>query len=232
MDFFDAVRSRRSVRKYANEPVPEVVMRKALEAAVLAPNSSNAQTWDFYWVRTPDKKQKLVHDCLDQSAARTAAELLVVVARPSAWRRSWPKLVAYADEVNAHPSVKTYYRKAFPLMYRWGYLNTLGYVKRVLFHSIGLFRPLMRGPGPLADVQMVCVKSAALACENFVLAISAQGYSTCMMEGFDEFRVKRMLRLKCEDRVVMVISVGRAASENAIWGPRYRLPIHEVVHEV
>ena len=83
MEFFEAVKNRRSIRKFTDENVPDSVVEKALEAAVLAPNSSNVQTWDFYWVRTPEKKKKLVSYCLNQSAARTAQHLVVIVGDPS-----------------------------------------------------------------------------------------------------------------------------------------------------
>jgi len=51
MDFFEAVNKRRSVRKFTNTEVPEDVMRKCLKASLQAPNSSNLQPWEFYWIR-------------------------------------------------------------------------------------------------------------------------------------------------------------------------------------
>jgi len=39
MNFFDLVKKRRSVRKFANDKVPDKVINKCLEAAMLAPNS-------------------------------------------------------------------------------------------------------------------------------------------------------------------------------------------------
>ncbi len=231
MDFFDAVEIRRSIRRYTSKPVPEIVMRKALQAALLAPNSSNAQTWDFFWVRSSEKREKLVIACLGQSAARTAAELLVVVASPSAWRRSWPDLKMYVDKIDAPGPVKIYYYKLFPWLYRWGWFNSLAFIKWIMASLIGFFRPMVRGPFSRTGVQTVAIKSAALAAENFVLAISAQGFSTCMMEGFDESRVRRLLRLKRSDRVVMVIAVGEEADKGT-WGPRFRINSDKVVHEV
>ena len=58
MDFFDLIRRRRSVRKFTNESVPNEVITKALKSALLAPNSSNLQPWEFYWVK--DKKIKRI----------------------------------------------------------------------------------------------------------------------------------------------------------------------------
>lgn len=231
MDFFDAVKARRSIRKFTDELVPESVIQKALEAAVLAPNSSNVQTWDFYWVKSVDQKKKLVRFCLDQSAARTARHLIVVTADPARINRSREALVKWAREASAPKSVLFYYEKMIPLTYMWGIFNSVGFIKWSFARLVSLFRPMMRGPSFLGNLQEVGIKSAALAAENFVLAISAQGYSTCMMEGFDESRVKRMLKLKSSARVVMVIAVGRA-SERGTWGPQFRLPLGQVVHEV
>ena len=75
MNFFDAAERRRSVRLYTSELVPAEVIDKAIDAALLAPNSSNMQTWRIYQVKGKDEKKKLVEACLDQGAARTAAEL-------------------------------------------------------------------------------------------------------------------------------------------------------------
>ncbi len=50
-DFYSVVRRRRSVRQYTDNPVPDAVIVRALEAALLAPNSSNLQPWEFYWFR-------------------------------------------------------------------------------------------------------------------------------------------------------------------------------------
>ena len=101
MDFFSTVRARRSIRRFTPAKVPAEVIRNALEAAVLAPNSSNMQTWDFYWVRTPEKKALLVEACLNQSAARTAAELVVVTANAGKWKRANPELVKWARDAKA-----------------------------------------------------------------------------------------------------------------------------------
>jgi nitroreductase len=88
-----------------------------------------------------------------------------------------------------------------------------------------------RGPFSKARVKAVLSKTVALACENFMLAITAQGYSTCPMEGFDECRVKKILGLGSESSVVMVISIGKEDPEG-IYGPRLRLDPKLFVFEV
>ena len=40
MDFMDAVRKRRSIRRYKPDPVPDEVLNQVLEAARLAPSGA------------------------------------------------------------------------------------------------------------------------------------------------------------------------------------------------
>ena len=63
-------------------------MRKCLKAATLAPNSSNLQPWEFYWIRSVNKKEKLIKACFSQNAARTSQELVVAVSRIDTWKRN------------------------------------------------------------------------------------------------------------------------------------------------
>lgn len=55
----DAVRKRRSVRKYKPDPVPEKVISQILEAARLAPSASHLQPWHFIVVKNTETKNKL-----------------------------------------------------------------------------------------------------------------------------------------------------------------------------
>lgn len=231
MEFYAAVNKRRSSRKFTNKEIPKEVMRRCFEAAIKAPNSSNMQVWDFYWVRTIEKKELLKKYCMNQSAAREAKELVVVVADPALWRRSNPELIKWVKAVNAPKLVITYYEKLVPYTYRWGILNSLAPLKWFGTFIAGLFRPIPRGPYTRRGLQEIAIKSAALACENFVLALETEGFSSCMMEGHDEWRVKRLLRLPSSARVVMVIGIGEP-SDRALWGAQFRLPLEQVVHEI
>lgn len=221
MDFFEAVKNRRSIRRYTTEPVPPVVVEKALQAAILAPNSSNMQLSEFYWVQSAAKKEALVQACLNQGAARTAQELVVFITRPSNWRRNVNRLLEHLKAQNSPLIVFKYYQKLIPMTYGMHWATPL---KKFIIWCIGLFRPITRRPASFWDIEEVCIKSTALACENFMLAVSAQGFDSCPMEGFDETRVKKILGLKkWSDRVVMVISVGKR-DPKGVWGTQYRHP--------
>ena len=51
MEVLEAIRTRRSIRKYEKRPVPEEAIGKILEAGRWAPSASNAQPWDFIVLR-------------------------------------------------------------------------------------------------------------------------------------------------------------------------------------
>ena len=229
MELFEAIERRRSIRKFTAEPFADDKIRKALEAAVLAPNSSNVQTWDFHWIKSEQKRKEVIHCCFNQSAARTANQLVAITCDPTLWRRSQPSLIEWVRAAKAPKVVELYYSKLIPATYRWGFLNSWALIKWIGGTFGGLFRPMARGPHSRGQLMEVAVKSAALAAENFVLAITAQGGATCMMEGFDEWRLRKALGLPSTTRIVMVIGVGYEA-ERGTWGPRSRLPLEQVVH--
>lgn len=233
MNFFDVIQKRRSVRKFSPEAVPFEVVNKALDAALLAPNSSNIQPWEFYWVRNKDKKTKLAEACLGQVAATTAQELVVAVARTDTWKRNRDLVFQHisTENPNLPAQIKDYYNKIVPLLYTTDPFGILGVIKWIIFSFMGLSKPSPRGPLFRRDILRVITKTTALACENFMLAISAQGFDSCPMEGFDEYRVKKILDLKGSSHVAMVIAVGKA-DPKGIYGNRYRIPRELTVHEV
>jgi nitroreductase len=228
MNFFDVVENRRSIRKFGPEVVPTEVMDNALHAALLAPNSSNLQLWQFFLIQDENKKKQMIENCLNQSGARTAKEFLVVVASPSLWKKTSQEILKQPISPNAEKLFKDYYQKIVPMTYGFQLLAPL---KWFIFNVIGLFRPIMRRPWSWKDREEVCIKSAALACENFMLAITAQGFDTLPMEGFDECRIKKLLNLKFSDRVVMVITVGKRIPGSE-WGPRFRCDPAWFIHKV
>lgn len=54
MNVSDAIRERRAVRQFSEEPVPEDVMRTILEAGGRSQSSKNTQPWQFIVVRDRD----------------------------------------------------------------------------------------------------------------------------------------------------------------------------------
>lgn len=222
-EFEKVVRSRRSVRVYNHEPIPEDIMRKCLQLALLAPNSSNMQPWEFYWVRDQAKKQQLIHFCLDQPAAATAQELIVCVARLDTWKRNRNLMLEWFEKSTATvpKAAQWYYRKIVPLAYGQGPLYLMSPIKKWLMNLIALRKPSPRGPAGKGDMRVWAHKSTALACQNLMLAFRAFGFDSCPMEGMDATRIRKLLRLPRQAEICMVISAGKRA-EDGIYGTQIR----------
>ena len=174
----------------------------------------------------------VVEACLFQGTAKTASHLIVAVARTDTWKRNRDILLKQMSADGAVPKMVTdYYTKIVPTLYTQDPFGILGVAKWIALNSIGLFRPMFRSPLFRSDLFSVVTKSAALACENFMLAITAQGYGTCPMEGFDRNRVKKTLKLNRNADIVMIISVGEI-DPSGIYGPQYRVDSNLIIHTV
>jgi len=59
MDLFEAIRTRRSVRRFADKPVEEEKIAAILEAARQAPSWANLQCWRFVVVKNQSTRERL-----------------------------------------------------------------------------------------------------------------------------------------------------------------------------
>jgi nitroreductase len=221
LDAFRAVvESRRSVRKFTKKPIPREVLDACLDLAMLAPNSSGLQSWSFHVVRTPALKEQLVKACMGQLAAKTASELIVCTARTDRVRVFAKKMQDEWPLPDMPPLMRRYYQ-LIPFNYTPGPFSLFGLLRMLAVAAGGLFTPLPRGPYTHEQVKTWATKTAALACENLVLALRAHGFDTCMMEGFDSRRVSKLLKLRSGEFPIMVIGAGERADDGVFW-PRIR----------
>lgn len=232
-EFKKIVTLRRSVRIFTNKPIPEKIINECLDLALLAPNSSNLQPWEFYWVRSKDKKEELVKACLSQPAASTAAELIVCVARTNTWKQNAKKmLVVLESQGDKVPKMTIdYYKKLVPFIYTQGFLSIFGTFKTLLLFLRGLKTPTPRNPVSNSDMVLWASKTCALAAENLMLALKAHSFDSCPMEGFDAKRIHKILDLPSDAYTVMVIAAGEGAP-NGIYGPRIRFEREFFIKEV
>jgi len=228
------MRMRRSVRVYLAEPIPDTVLNACFDMAILAPTSHNLECWQMIDVRDPERLSTLRRICLDQSAAVTAPHLIVAVARPDLWRRGRAMMLERIDQVKSDPTLpqavrqflplfEKKYRLLIPLLFEDGPLHILAPLKRFLLWCRAWFKPVMRGPLGRHQQALWAVKTAALACENLMLALAAHGFDSCPMEGFDEPKLKRLLGLPGAAVIVMVLAAGRRGEDGVIPQIRFGL---------
>lgn len=236
----EAIQYRRSVRIF--DPGKEIdpnKVKKCIENAVLAPTSSNLQLWEFYHITDTVTLKKITEACLGQNAAKTAKQIIVVVARRDLWKKRAKANREFlkkniGDKSPSEYSKREkfalgYYSKVVPSVYT-EFIGIIGWIRYALFSLIGLFRPVYRQVRR-SDMRIVAHKSAGLAAQNFMISMAAIGYDTCPMEGSDTARIKKILGLPFGAEVNMTIGCG-IRDEKGIYGPRFRVPFTEVYKRV
>jgi len=230
----EAINYRRSVRVFTNETIDTNKVKSCLKLAALAPTSSNLQLWEFYHITDKTKMKEIASACFNQSAAKTAQQLVVVVARRDLWRKRAKANLeflnnAFETSLKFDPKRKkmvlNYYGKLIPTLYST-FFGIKGWLVHGVAQIVGLFRPMYRQTRK-SDLRIVAHKSAGLAAQNFMIAMAGIDYDTCPMEGHDSLRVKKALGLGKGAEINMVIGCGKR-DEKGVYGNRFRIPFEEV----
>ena len=89
METWDAIRARRNVRQYTDQPIARADLERVLEAGRRTPSASNWQPWDF--VVVTDREQlaelALAWPRGGRHIARSAATIALVAAEPQDQRQ-------------------------------------------------------------------------------------------------------------------------------------------------
>ncbi|MBT0158473.1 nitroreductase [Candidatus Bathyarchaeota archaeon A05DMB-2] len=165
MDVLDAIRARKSVRKYLSKAVEEEKLRAVLEAGRLAPSASNRQEWRFIIVRDGETRRRLAEAANNQAFVGEAPIVIVACA-----------------ETDGH--VMQCGQACYPI-----------------------------------DV--------AIALDHLTLAAVELGLGTCWIGAFDESRVKQILSVPAEVRVVALMPLGYPSDSSV--AKKKRLPFDEIV---
>ncbi|MCK4259975.1 MAG: nitroreductase family protein [Halanaerobiales bacterium] len=63
MDIMEAIRTRRSIRDYKDEPINDEILQKLLTAGQLAPTGNNKQMWKLVVVKDAEMRKKVNEAC-------------------------------------------------------------------------------------------------------------------------------------------------------------------------
>ena len=81
MDFYEVISTRRSIRKYKRDEIPEDVLKRVLNAGRIAPSGSNRHAVRIIVIRDPERKKKMVPLCKGQEFVADAPVLLAACAK-------------------------------------------------------------------------------------------------------------------------------------------------------
>ena len=180
----DAIESRRSIREYDPNPIPEADITEILRLTGLAPSSSNLQPWRFVVVTNPQVKAKVQEAAFNQRQVGNAPAVIAVIA-------DGEDMLAQLENT-AHPNMQ----------------NDLPALDRYVNGT----RARMSGMPAEARAKWASGQ-AFIAVGYLSLAAQSLGYATSIMGGFDPNKVKTILELPEHVEVAALVTLGKATEE-------------------
>ena len=184
MDAVDAIRQRRSVRRYTDAPVADADIDELLRLALLAPTGGMAQAWSFIVVREAD--------------ARRAVAELVIRGGGEYFRTVRPAAPGVSGEEHA-TWARDYAEQA------------LGTYRDVPVWIIGLVVPRNVFPADQREAERTAdVSSLAFAMENLFVAARARGLGTVptVFHWFVEDAFRTLLQIPVDLEIPLITPLG------------------------
>ncbi len=181
MDVSEAIRKRRSIRKFKPDPIPEEKIRLLLESARLAPSGTNTQPWRFIVIKDNDTKKKLQEAAHNQRHLGRASVIMVCCADLKAFKE-FPERVDELIESGALPE-----------------------------RTREVFIPyLSKGMDTVTkDALMVAAAAnVAIAVEHIVLQAVEIGLGTCWVRWYEDNKVKEILDIPEHVEVMALLPIG------------------------
>ncbi|MGE5855313.1 MAG: nitroreductase family protein [Syntrophaceae bacterium] len=200
MELLRAIQSRRSIRKFKSNEVPDAVIRELLDAARLAPSGSNLQATRFVVIKSPAERMKL-KECTPLPFVAHAPVIIACCIDREAMGNT---LVRYRELMEAQAFVGT------PLD------------DPALMEAAAKRRSSM----DQATIKAYLTLNAAIAIEHIVLRAVDLGLGSCWIMMFDSAKTKSMLELDDRYDVVALLPVGYPDQSPAA---RPRLPLEDLI---
>jgi nitroreductase len=200
MELLEAIQSRRSIRKFKSNEVPDEVIRELLDAARLAPSGSNLQATRFVVIKSPAERMKL-KECTPLPFVAHAPVIIACCIDKEAMGNT---LVRYRELMEAQAFVGT------PLD------------DPTLMEAAAKRRSSM----DQATIKAYLTLNAAIAIEHIVLRAVDLGLGSCWIMMFDSAKTKSMLELDDRYDVVALLPVGYPDQSPAA---RPRLPLEDLI---
>ncbi|MGW4890859.1 nitroreductase family protein [Kitasatospora sp. NPDC004240] len=184
----EAIRTRRTVRHYRPDPVPDAQLTALLELAVEAPTSFNLQARSVVAVTGEEGLAALTRATGGQPQPQEAPVVLVFVAEPQSWRQ---------DPTDIHEDARR------NVAWTEEFITAFSAAARE-FHEDLDRRGLLRE---------YAVKDAMIAASFVMLAATEMGLATSPMNGWDEDQVKKAIGIDGRDdlAIALLLSVGHGA---------------------
>jgi len=162
----DAIRRRRTTKKFKPDPIPEATLKELVELTIAAPSSYNLQPWRIVMVSDPAKKAALTAAAWNQPQVATAPVTFVFAVDLRGWEKTLEQTLKTGAELGAwNEKTIEYFRTAIP------------------FFQKSLTDKLREYP----------IKDALIAATHLALAAESLGLNSTFMNGWKEEEVKEVI---------------------------------------
>ncbi len=199
--FSEVVRERRATPHFEPIPIHDEDLEKILQAGLEAPSGYNLQPWRFVVVRDPEQKKRLQGAAMGQPKVGEASAVIVACGDTEGWRKGdLDEMLRMGVERGFDPAAGDHVRQA---------------VGGLLGGKAG------EAGGTSQNIHVWVNRHVTIAVTTMMWAAECLGYDTAPMEGFLEDKVKQVLSIPPEVRVVMLLAVGRRQGEDKKYGGRF-----------
>ncbi len=203
------VETRRATPSFEDVPIHSADLEKIIRAGLAAPSGYNLQPWRFVVVRNRDQKKKLRVAAFNQPKVEQASVVIVACADPYAWKDGdleemlrISRQHGFTDEQN----------------------------EKVRQAVTGLFGGAPGKAGGLEPTfDLWANRHAMIAFTTMMWTAETLGYDTAPMEGFEEDKVKALLKIPDRVRVVALLGIGRLKGQDKLFAGRF--PAEKTVFE-
>ena len=199
LTLWDAIKTRRSIRKFLPDDIPDEMVEQMLEAARLAPSASNRQPWRFVVARDKEIKKELRRICMGQKFIEEAPVVFV----------------CFGDISRYSMDARKKRRQEFA---DFGVLETLsGKFADPEYRAYMDAQPVP----PREELITPVVANTYIAIEHIVLMAQALGLGSCWIGGFENATdLNRLFNLPDTLIPLIVLPVGYPDGKNLPQRPR------------
>ncbi|MDX9754061.1 MAG: nitroreductase family protein [bacterium] len=225
-DFESLVKTRRSVRDFKPDPIPDELLMRLLDITHWAPSGYNLQPTHCIIVDDPDHKKRLHQACMGQRQILQAPVVVVFTGDRRVYQNNFERVVEQEKNQGAmNEQYEKIYRKFVKLAFSPDPAG-LGWAwKSSLLPIVNQFKPIPQVP--VVHKRYWLAKQVMLNAMVFMLAAHAAGLATVPMEGFAEKAVKQVLHIPASHIVPLLIPVGYAEQKEI---KKTRLPLDGFIH--
>jgi nitroreductase len=194
-EFSALIKTRRSIRKFQDKPVPEELLVKAVELATCAPNGGNKQVWRFLIVTNKELMQKM------GDAVQSKTELIA----------SWPEAKPFGETLARWRQTSDFFRGA-PVCIAV-LIGKYSSVADQILRAREEKDPIAREIRSYREIGKSGLQSASAATAYICLLLHCFGLGTTWMTGplLAKKEIEQLLEVPPEWDFVSLIPVGYAA---------------------